>query len=174
MKMHIMYAGPYHVGFSERSSKRWFHCIYWGSVGWVLSGKVHKRTVFGNIALVLINQGFPLDYSCRVAALRRAFLQSSVRVVKFSRTRSFSSLGCVVVLVEQMLKHGMGSSVGSVAPGPAHCWGPAKSCWMCVTEGYTHAAVWLTCLLWNRTSEKWVTEPHQQVPGFESWALGKW
>lgn len=32
--------------------------------------KAHKRTVFGNVALVLINQGFPLDYSCCYAALR--------------------------------------------------------------------------------------------------------
>lgn len=27
----------------------------------MLSGKVHRRTVFGHVALVLINQGFPLD-----------------------------------------------------------------------------------------------------------------
>lgn len=116
MKMHIMYSGSYHVGFSERSSKRWFHYVDWGVVGWVLSGKVHKRTVFGNVALVLINQGFPVDYSCCLAALRRAFLQSSVCVVKFCRKGRFSLRGCVVVVMEQMLKlHGW-SSLWAVWP----------------------------------------------------------
>lgn len=111
MEMHIMYAGPYYVGFSVRGSECWFHYVYGeGGVGWVLSGKVHKRTVFGNVALVLINQGFPLDSNCCLAA----FLQSSVRVVKFCRNRSFSWLGCVVVLVEQRLEHGWSTVWGTV------------------------------------------------------------
>lgn len=84
--MHIMYAGPYHIGFSGRSSKCWFRYVYWVVVGWVLSGEGHKRTLFGNVALILINQGYPVDYSCCLAAFRKAFLQSSVCV--FAETRA--------------------------------------------------------------------------------------
>lgn len=63
--------------------------------------KAHERMLFGNFALVLINQICSLDYRC-LAASRRAFLQSSVCIVELCRTQSFSSLGCAVVIVKQM------------------------------------------------------------------------
>lgn len=126
--------------------------------------KAHKRTLFGNFALVLINQSFSLNYSCCSAASRGTFLQSSVRIVKMCGNRSFSSLGCAVVIVEQTQKcWWRASTVGNVASdsGCARCWVPAKLV-VVVLLGVRHAAkactdMQLTCMLLNMRLKSWVT-----------------
>lgn len=108
--------------------------------------KAHKRMLFGNFALVLINQSLSLSSSCYWAALRKTFLQSSVRIVKLCRNQSFTSLGCAVVIMEQVQKcWRRTSTVGSIASGPGHvcCWVPAKLvvfvCYWVFNTQLTHA-----------------------------------
>lgn len=84
-------------------------------------------------------------------AWRRAFLQSSVRVVKFCRSLSFSSLGCGVVLMEQMPECGWSTVWGAAQH-------TAEGLQKCVTGGYTHAGVWLrhACYWTWRLKEGWL------------------
>lgn len=176
MKMHIMYSGSYHVGFSERSSKRWFHYVYWGVVGWVLSGKVHKRTVFGNIALVLINQGFPLELQLLFSCIEKGFPAVASLCCQALQKQEVRFAGlCVVVLVEQMLKHSW-SSVWAVWP-QALALPTAEGLQKrggCVLLGVAHtlARGWHVCYGTRRLK---VALSHvSKSQGCENWALGKW
>lgn len=127
--MHIMFAGPYHVVLQGEAPGVDPLTFTWGSCDGCYP-ESSQRTLFGNLALVLINHSFSLNYRCCLfASGRGAFLQSSVCIVKLCRNWSFSCLGRAVLIVEQMQKCWWRSTARAVS---RPCAAERRSRWLCV------------------------------------------
>lgn len=126
--------------------------------------KAHKRTVFGHVALEWINQGFPLDYSCCLAAWRGLSCSHQSILSSFAENgASAHGGGCVVVMVEQMLKCGWSMAWGALwavwLQAPAlHTAGGLQKCGGCVLLGVTCALAcgWHACYWTWHLKDGWL------------------
>lgn len=143
--------------------------------------KAHKRTVFGHVVLEWINQGFPLHYSCCLAAWRGLSCSHQSVLSSFCRKWSFSSRGGAVWLwwwsrCWSVAGAWRGGHCGQCGCRPQPCtllWACKNMVVVCYWGLHAHWHVDDTPVTEHDTWKMGDSELCQQIPRFESWALGK-